>query len=55
MRSCSIRKILQHLKNRDRVTVTAIAIAKSGASASAHLTYEVAPTTVKSSPTKTTP
>jgi hypothetical protein len=45
MRSCRIKKILQHLKNRDRVTVTAIAIAKSGARASTRLTYEVSSTT----------
>jgi hypothetical protein len=55
MRSCRISKTLKHLKNRDRVTVTAIAIARSGASASTHLTYEVSPATVSSSTTKTTP
>jgi hypothetical protein len=41
IRSCRIRKTMKHLKKRDRVTVTAMAIAKSGASATAHFTYDV--------------
>jgi hypothetical protein len=39
--SCRIKKTVKRLQKRERVTITAVAIARSGASASTHLTYEV--------------
>ena len=39
IRSCRVTKTVRHLDNRDRVTVSAVAIAKSGASATSHFSY----------------